>query len=235
VPKKKPNNKKDKKLMAKMAKPVKLSQTNYLGRSIHAFLPPSIRSLGVFEDVSNSMINNDDQLGYELGSRDQRSLLPQPRQGRGSYLDVMQKDNRRKGTAKHFDHVPECYGWRYLSAILAINQDDSADIDVLSQSVSDMLDIKFAETVAEIIQTCGERITRPTGLCPPVDPRSDKKTCVSQCHVHTDCGYKELCCRQLCSNQCVSVLGKRYNKCGMADQYMQCVYNMIDSQLCDSR
>merc|ERR1711973_1014887 len=138
------------------------------------------------------------------------------RQGRQSFAADSVKDKRRKGTGKNFDQVPQCYGWRYLSAINAITPDDSADVDTLSQSVSDMLD-------------------NPKGLCPPMeDPTGEEDSCESQCQLDSDCGYKELCCRQQCSNKCVSILGSNYNKCGLGDQYMQCVYNMIDTQLCDA-
>jgi len=265
-PKKKYSDLKKNKKTKKMKKQIRLSQTNYVGRSMGGLLPPQIDEFGIYEDESNnnleggSLSREKRAVNYNQVhsvkhkgksyrrykskgslSKDYKNLMPvRPstttyrRQGRQSFSGDSVKDKRRKGTGKNFDQVPVCYGWRYLSAINAITQDDSADIDTLSQSVSDMLDISFADTVANIIETCGEMLDKPTGLCPPMEDPAENDTCESQCQVDSDCGYKELCCRQHCSNKCISVLGSNYNKCGLGDQYMQCVYNMIDTQLCDA-
>lgn len=202
---------------------VKQTQSNFLGgRSFE-------RGLHQLVSVPD---DSDNLLGNDLGSREERSNRYGAARG-SSYLDAL----RRKGTSNNFGTVPECYGWRYLSAINAITPDDSADIDVLSESVSDMLDITFAEIVATILQSCHARLDDNSDLCPPSDPKMEEEVeiCESKCEENSDCSYREKCCRQGCSNHCVSILGKKYNPCEQADQYMQCIYNKIDTQLCDPR
>jgi len=227
--------KKDKIGAQKSSPKIKLSQTNFVGRAFSDLNLPRIEDLAGFEEGFNNVMQ---------GGREERDFSPRFKRAEpGSYLETMKKDKagRRKGTSKNFDQVPECYGWRYLSAINALTPGDSADVEVMTQSVSDMLDMNFAETVADILQSCGDRLDDPTGICPPMEevgvPAYAGTACVSQCLEDSECGFMELCCRQGCGgNRCVNMRGqKRHNKCGLADQYMQCIYNMIDSQLCDTR
>ncbi|XP_023331781.1 uncharacterized protein LOC111703924 isoform X2 [Eurytemora carolleeae] len=227
--------KKDKLGVLKDGTTVKLTQSNFVGRSfsLASLLNPMRDDLAeIYEDGDNNVVKRRE----ERRGRDKRTP-----EDIASYLGAMKRDTKRKGTSRNFDQVPECYGWRYLTAISAISPDNSADVDVLTQSVSDMLDNTFAELVADILTSCSDRLEVPD-MCPPMEdskPGEDDQpllaglTCNSTCQLNDDCGFQELCCRQSCGgNSCLSVLGPKYNKCEFADQYMQCVYNMIDTQIC---
>jgi len=219
-------------------------QPDYLGRSIQGYISPEFDELaGIYEQGSN-------KLGGDL-LRDMRSLrhsskraadgpvytfLRALRTRRSTYLDALDRRSRRKGTTKNFDQVPQCYGWRYLSSINALTKEDSVDTAGLTQSVSDMLDMRFADTVTNIMETCQDTTTNVQGLCPPAEDEVEGRSadeCKNLCMVNEDCGYQEICCRQNCRNECMSISGTGYNRCDQADRFMQCLYNMIDLKICD--
>jgi len=233
---------------------VKLNQGNYVGRSFHGILVPSVADYrGAYEDGNNNLHKDgrDEKMLGAQRRRDQEKRMREERRKRearefedtnsGSYLATMRRDTRRKGTSKNFDQVPQCFGWRYLSAINALNQGNSVDLDYLTQSVSDMLDITFAETVVNILQGCHAKIqeAETENMCPPAEEvglsMQAAQSCDSTCADDSECGFKELCCRQGCGgNKCVSVKA-RSNKCSKADQFLQCIYTNMDYQLCDSK
>jgi len=202
-------------------------QPDYLGRSIQGVMSPEFDDLARIYEGTNKLAGTGDLL------RDRRSLK---RSQRSTYLDSIDRRSRRKGTSKNFDQVPQCYGWRYLTAINALTKEDSVDTGGLTQSVSDMLDMRFADKVTEIIENCQDTTTSVQGLCPPaedlVEGRSEGE-CNNLCMVNEDCGYQEICCRQSCRNECMSVSGTGYNRCDQPDRFMQCLYNMVDVKICD--
>jgi len=208
-------------------------QPDYLGRSIQGLITPEFDELDGIYEGSNKLALGGDLL------RDKRSTHKQgtrKRQARTSFLDDLTRKSRRKGTSKNFDQVPKCYGWRFLTAINSLTKEDSVDTEVLTQSVSDMLDMRFADSVTSIMENCRDTTTNVQGLCPPAKDTPEGRSheeCRNLCMVNEDCGYQEICCRQSCRNECVSVSGLGYNRCDQADRFMQCLYNMIDLKICD--
>jgi hypothetical protein len=135
-------------------------QPDYLGRSIQGYISPE--GLSQFDALADIYEHGSNKLGGDL-LRDRRSVHSKFQGGhsylealksrarRSTYLDALDRRSRRKGTTKNFDQVPQCYGWRYLSAINALTKEDSVDTGGLTQAVSDMLDMRFADTVTEIM------------------------------------------------------------------------------------
>jgi len=201
---------------------VKLSQSNWVGRALATYLPTQVGYDGIPFEMHKEDTNT------IWGSRPERrkrdTLLKGTLRG------------RRKGTLKVPGQVPPCHGWKYLKALDVLDDSDNVDAEVLAESVSDMLNTEFSKSVSEILETCGERLAAGgSQLCPPPeDPVEGEERCQSQCLVNEECQYRELCCKASCGGfRCVSTAppGKA-NPCQAADQYMQCVYQMIDNQLC---
>jgi len=200
---------------------VKLSQSNWVGRALGTYLPTQV-GYGLPFDMNKEDTNT------IWGSRPDRRKR-----------DTLMKGTlrgRRKGTLKVPGQVPPCHGWKYLKALDVLDDDDNVDAEVLAESVSDMLNTEFSKSVSDILETCGERLAAGgSQLCPPPeDPVEGEERCQSQCLVNEECQYREMCCKASCGGfRCVSTAppGKA-NPCQAADQYMQCVYQMIDNQLC---
>lgn len=233
-PKKDQNQQKEKFLKDKKGSRVKIEQSNWLGRSLGASSPQLMPSF--FYD------------GYNWNGMDEgNNYLGRKRRKRDSYLKtfggnkVFPKVRGRKGTLKVPGQVPLCYGWKYLKALDALLEDNTVDTEVLSQSVSDMLDMNFSKSVSYIIQQCGETLAdnSPVNMCPPLPPlpsggKVESTSCPNQCLVDTECQYREMCCRASCGGyRCLPVRAARSNSCQAGDQFMQCLYQMIDNQLCD--
>jgi len=195
---------------------VKLSQSNYVGRSLGLIPPLSSYHFG-YAEGSN----------YVDGHR---------RKKRDSYL---RSKRGRKGTLKvPVGQVPLCYGWKYLKALDALIDDETVDTEYLDQSVSDMLDMKFAIAVSTIIEECGNALYDPNkNFCPAMSEFDavQEPTCEDQCQpgVEKDCQVREICCKHSCgSYRCIPMKIAKANKCEEADQFMQCVYMKIDTQIC---
>lgn len=223
IPKKKKKNKSsiakaDKEIIQQKGGPVvKLSQSNWVGRSLGMLPPLSAYHFG-YEEGTNFVEGN------------------KKRRKRDSYLRTMRG---RKGTLKvPVGQVPLCYGWKYLKALDALIDDEKVDTEFLDQSVSDMLDIKFSQSVSTIIEDCGIAFASTQGnICPPVE-ESDSgaaQTCEDQCQPMGDseCQFREICCKASCGGyRCLPTRTAKSNKCQEADQFMQCIYQTIDTQLC---
>jgi len=220
---KRPSSQKQKLDKEKVGSRVKLSQTNYVGRTLG--VPQSAFMSSTYFD-GNNWSDLDDGNNY-LGGR---------RRKRDSFLKTFGKNTReRKGTLRIPGQVPQCYGWKYLKALDALLEDNTVDTEVLSQSVSDMLDMNFSKSVSAIILQCGETLSdnSPINMCPPPNPAEKLKTCDNQCLVDTDCQYREMCCRAGCGGyRCLPVRPPKSHSCESADQFMQCLYQMLDNQLC---
>jgi len=208
----------DKEIIQQKGGPVvKLSQSNWVGRSL-GMLPP----------LSAYHYGYDDGTNYVEGLKKRRK--------RDSYLRTMRG---RKGTLKvPVGQVPLCYGWKYLKALDALIDDEKVDTEFLDQSVSDMLDMKFSQGVTTIIEDCGLALSSTnSNVCPPVAESDSgaERTCADQCQpmVETECQFREICCKASCGGyRCLPIKTAKSNKCQEADQFMQCVYQKIDTQLC---
>merc|ERR1719228_454571 len=222
-------------IRAKGGPTVKPSQGNYVGRSLGLIAPSQVILQGGFEDGSNKI------------GRGKVAQSVVRRWRRGSYLRTMRAD-RRRGTGRNFGQVPTCYGWRFLSALDALTPDNNPDVEVLSESLSDMLDMSTADSLVNIIETCGRKVDRTPAMCPPPpapledgshgdNPYSAEYVvvpCLEQCMMDSDCGERQLCCRNSCGgHQCLSTRRQPDNPCQVPDAFMQCLYNQIDSELCE--
>jgi len=226
---------------------VKLSQGNYVGRSLGGMSAPSlVRYQGEYMDGSNQITR---QAVAHPVARWKREITSRSKREDGSYIKAMKRADRRKGTGKNFGQVPTCYGWRYLSALEALQPDSSPDTQVLEESLSDMGSVGFADSIIAIINTCGAKVAkaRMPPMCPPPPPPQliysggnpggsgeVVSPCMEQCMINTDCGEGELCCRNSCGGfQCINPGVSKAKPCQMADSFMQCLYDQTDSQLCE--
>jgi len=207
----------DKEIIKQKGGPVvKLSQSNWVGRSL-AIMPPLTAYHYGYDDGTN----------FVEGKKRRRK--------RDSYLRTTRG---RKGTLKvPVGQVPLCYGWKYLKALDALIDDENVDTEYLDQSVSDMLDMKFSQAVSTIIEDCGNALLGTNrDVCPsPEVQEQDEETCDDQCQPggETDCQFREICCKASCGGyRCLPIKTAKSNKCEEADQFMQCLYMKIDTQLC---
>ena len=70
---------------------------------------------------------------------------------------------------------PQCYGWKYLSALEALIDDATVDVDFLTGSMSDMLDMSFSSLVTSILEECDEdsaRDQQPGAVCPIIQQQA---------------------------------------------------------------
>ena len=70
---------------------------------------------------------------------------------------------------------PQCYGWKYLSALEALIDDATVDVDFLTGSMSDMLDMSFSSLVTSILEECDEdsaRDQQPGAVCPVIQQQA---------------------------------------------------------------
>ena len=70
---------------------------------------------------------------------------------------------------------PQCYGWKYLSALEALIDDATVDVDFLTGSMSDMLDMSFSSLVTAILEECDEdsaRDQQPGAVCPVIQQQT---------------------------------------------------------------
>jgi len=206
-------------IQQKGGSPVKVSQSNWVGRS-----------LGI-NPLSSYHFGYDEGTNYIEGNKRRRK--------RDSYLRTMRG---RKGTLKvPVGQVPLCYGWKYLKALDALIDDEHVDTEYLDQSVSDMLDMKFSQEVSTIIEECGNALHGPNmNLCPSLDVvnTDQEPSCEDQCQPgrKPDCQFREICCKNTCGGyQCLPIKTAKSNKCEEADQFMQCLYMKIDTQLCSGQ
>merc|ERR1712106_1204638 len=216
---------KNKLLADKKGTQVKPHQGNWVGRSMGVRDPQFLSYL--FDDAASW--NTHDGSNY-LGKRRRR---------RQAYRDTMfnklggLKTRQRKGTLKVPGELPLCFGWKYLKALDALVENDTVDTEVLSQSVSDMLDVNFSQAVSSIITGCGESLSdnSPLNLCPPPDPETE--ACQDQCRVDTQCQYREMCCSTSCGGyKCIPRRPPKAHSCQTGDEFMQCIYQRINNQLC---
>lgn len=196
---------------------VKLSQSNWVGRSLGMIPPLSAYHFGYNEGTN-----------YVEGNKKRRK--------RDSYLRTMRG---RKGTLKvPVGQVPLCYGWKYLKALDALIDDEFVDTEYLDQSVSDMLDMKFSQAVSTIIEDCGNALLgNNRNICPSLEvfDSESEQSCEDQCQPggQSDCQFREICCKASCGGyRCLPIKTAKSNKCEAADQFMQCLYMKIDTQLC---
>jgi len=206
-------------IQQKGGSPVKVSQSNWVGRS-----------LGI-NPLSSYHFGYDEGTNYIEGNKRRRK--------RDSYLRTMRG---RKGTLKvPVGQVPLCYGWKYLKALDALIDDEHVDTEYLDQSVSDMLDMKFSQEVSSIIEECGNALLGPNmNICPSLDVvnTDQEPSCEDQCQPggDSDCQFREICCKANCGGyQCLPIKTAKSNKCEEADQFMQCLYMKIDTQLCSGQ
>jgi len=206
-------------IQQKGGSPVKVSQSNWVGRS-----------LGI-NPLSSYHFGYDEGTNYIEGNKRRRK--------RDSYLRTMRG---RKGTLKvPVGQVPLCYGWKYLKALDALIDDEHVDTEYLDQSVSDMLDMKFSQEVSTIIEECGNALLGPnTNICPSLDvvTTDQEPSCEDQCQPGGEpgCQFREICCKANCGGyQCLPIKTAKSNKCEEADQFMQCLYMKIDTQLCSGQ
>ena len=72
-------------------------------------------------------------------------------------------------------HQPQCYGWKYLSALEALIDDATVDVDFLTGSMSDMLDMSFSSLVTSILEECDEDSAgdqQPGAVCPVIQQQA---------------------------------------------------------------
>ena len=135
---------------------------------------------------------------------------------------------------------PQCYGWRYLTALDALIDNSTVDVDFLTGSMSEMLDMSFASLVTSILENCEEALSSTDPICPPASTSSPGSTggCEDECNPGhggglSDCGPGQFCCRADCGgHKCLKLWDSdKPRKCQVADQFMQCVYQRIDIQV----
>ena len=84
---------------------------------------------------------------------------------------------------------PQCYGWKYLSALEALIDDTTVDVDFLTGSMSDMLDMSFSSLVTSILEECDEdsaRDQQPGAVCPVIQQQTGvSQVCYSIIYLHT--------------------------------------------------
>jgi len=212
---------------------VKHTQGNWVGRAMGVSEPQFLSYL--FDDGANWSI---DYGTNNVGRRRKRQTYRETMFNKLGGL----KTRQRKGTVKVPDEVPHCFGWKYLKGLDALLEDNTVDTEVLSQSVSDMLDVKFSEAVNSIITGCGEILNggEALNLCPPPPPPEEGE-CVEhemedQCRVDTQCQYREMCCRNSCGGyKCLPRQKAKAHSCQAGDQFMQCIYQRINNELCDGK
>jgi len=204
-------------------KKVKLNQGNFVGRSF-----PFSSPLKMFFNEQGSNFLEEEIERRKRDTADSKYYKSQ----RG-----------RKGTLKvPLGQVPQCYGWRYLTALDALIDNSTVDVDFLTGSMSDMLDMSFASLVTSILEDCQEALTSTDPICPPtlshITPEAGGG-CEDECNPeHTDglsdCGAGQFCCRSDCGGfKCLKTWDSdKPRKCQVADQFMQCVYQRIDIQIC---
>ena len=77
----------------------------------------------------------------------------------------------------------------------------TVDVDVLLQSMSDMLDMKFTSAVSSIFQECGDILAVSNPMCPIMEIDAyNEGSCDDQCnpeHVGnlSDCPSGQYCCK----------------------------------------
>jgi len=216
---------KDSLLEGKKGTQVKPHQGNWVGRSMGVTDPQFFSYL--FDDASKW--NIEDGSNY-LGRRKKRQAYNFNRIGGLN-------SRQRTGTLKVPGEVPQCFGWKYLKALDALLEDNTVDTEVLSQSVSDMLDVNFSEAVSSIIVGCGDILSdnTPLNMCPPPEPEPQGEgSCTKpECRVDTDCMFREMCCRNSCGGySCIKRSQPKSHSCQTGDQFMQCIYQKINNQLC---
>lgn len=218
----KSNSKADKEMIKQKGGPnVKLTQSNFVGRSLQLLSPMKI----FFNEEGNNFLE-------EQQDRKKR--------------DTYKYSKGRKGTLKvPLGQVPQCYGWKYLSSLDAMIDDKTVDVDFLSESMSDMLDMSFSSVVSTIFDECNNAMmTSNDPMCPVVDVQDkdfNMDKCSDSCNPehtggYSDCSKGYICCKSQCGGyQCLKSSEGSKNKpekCKVADQFMQCVYQKIDTQIC---
>ena len=90
-----------------------------------------------------------------------------------------------------------------MTALDALIDNSTVDVDFLTGSMSDMLDMSFASLVTSILEDCQEALTSTDPICPPtlshITPEAGG-CCEDECNPeHTDglsdCGAGQFCCR----------------------------------------
>jgi len=208
---------------------VKLSQSNWVGRSLELLSP--LRAIAGYSPYGWDDGSNGVEVGG-AGGRGRRALAEQAGRTR---REAVKRD--RKGTVRvPVGQVPVCYGWKYLKAVDGLVEDKAVDTEYLGQAVSDMLDMRFGLAVASIIDECGAAAGGAGGGCPSALPGgAPAGACGSECGPGGagKCGYGERCCLAGCGGyRCSPAPAVKAGQCAAADRFMQCVYQQIDRQLC---
>jgi len=165
---------------------------------------------------------------------------------------------RRRSDDK--DKLPICYGYQYLYAVDAIDDNGVPDIEVFQEYFSDLSDDKLALQLSDITHDCSEPILANGSFSCPEISKDHKwisdvdlkwsedelyskltfpKSCQEACLLDSDCNGGELCCTNSCGGHTCyrSKTGPiRSNKsqsvCQDADNILNCVYDKIKKRVC---
>jgi len=158
---------------------------------------------------------------------------------------------RRRSDDK--DKLPQCYGYQYLYAVDAIDDNGVPDIEVFQEYFSDLSDDKLALQLSDIIHDCSEPILANRSFsCPELqknhqwgsevdslDKFSYPKSCQEACLIDSDCAEGELCCTNSCgghtcyrSKSGPNSSQKSHSVCQDADNILKCVYDKIKKRVC---
>jgi len=167
---------------------------------------------------------------------------------------------RRRSDDK--DKLPICYGYQYLYAVDAIDDNGVPDIEVFQEYFSDLSDDKLALQLSDIIHDCSEPILANRSFsCPEVQSdhkwssdvafkwsedefsyskSSFPKSCQEACLLDSDCNGGELCCTNSCGGHTcyrsksgpIRHSNKSQSVCQDADNILTCVYEKIKKRIC---
>lgn len=155
------------------------------------------------------------------------------------------KSNRARARSEKKSMAP-CYGFYFLSAIEAFDQEDSKpDVMVLDNAMMDMNNMRLYKRLSDIIDRCDSNPSKcpsPSSLASP----GGADNCVDRCLSSTECSGDEICCPTSCNGAVCynprleskyrSADGSRTKKqCRAADNFMQCLYSNFKTKVCDER
>lgn len=166
-------------------------------------------------------------------------------------------NSRKKSQDK--DELPTCYGYQYLYAVDAIDDEGRPDIEIFQEYFSDLSDDKLSLQLSDIIRDCSaseltfEMTSMKNDSCPdPRESRQELRTalgeeyifgaCQEACLIDSDCGQAELCCINSCgghtcykskSKWAYSIArNKSRSLCQEADQMLKCLYDKLKHRIC---
>jgi len=160
--------------------------------------------------------------------------------------------NRQK-TQTDKTQVPSCYGYQYLYAVDAVDDNGFPDVEVFQEYFSDLTDDKLALQLTDIMNQCSEPILADkstSSRCPEFRGHrawesdllesgsgfSIPKACPEACLIDSDCDIGEVCCSNDCGGHTChrnkNYESKQRSLCQDADEIMKCVYNNIKKKVC---